>query len=105
MQAMDATVLPFSERARKNEQALLRAVASVGQKTIAEALGVSEATVSRMKDGEFERFSRLAARCGLKLVPVEMKCYRPESIAAILTLAQERMDEIKTPDQLVWDED
>jgi len=93
------------ERARKNEMAILRGLAQAGQRRVAECMGVSETTVSRMKEAEIGRVGRLLAACGLKAVPVTMRCYRPESIQALLTLAQERLAQIETPEQLVWDED
>ena len=92
------------ERARKNERAILQGIAHVGLKSVAAALDVHESTVSRMKDGEVRRWSVLLSAVGLKVVPVAMKCYRPETIQSILTLAQERLDNVHTADQLVWDE-
>lgn len=73
------------ERARKNLSVLLRKLSSVGQSTAAAGLGVSEATISRMKsEGDLERFARLLALCGLKCVPLEMRCYPPDQVDWLL---------------------
>lgn len=42
-------------RAREFESLILNRLLSVGQKTVADAIGVSESTVSRWKEGEIER--------------------------------------------------
>lgn len=73
-----------TDRARKNERAILRGLARIGQAAVAAELGVSESTVSRLKEGEIERFSRLLALCGLKAVPLEMRCYPPEHVDWLL---------------------
>lgn len=92
-------------RARKNESTFLQGLASVGQRPIAEALGVDVSTVSRLKsDGMVERVSHVLALAGLKIVPVDMQCFPPGEIAALLTLAKGRLREIETPDQLAWDD-
>lgn len=39
-------------RAREFESLILNRLLSVGQKTVADAIGVSESTVSRWKEGE-----------------------------------------------------
>lgn len=92
------------ERSRKAECLVLRRLASVGQVHVAEALNVSESTVSRMKEGARQWIDLLDA-CGLKVVPADMQCYREDSLQAILTLARQRMEQLQTPDQLQWDED
>lgn len=67
---------------------VLQRLASVGQRTVAEGLGVSESTVSRMKEGELERLCRMLALLGLRLVPAEAKCHPPEYIQALKALAK-----------------
>jgi len=94
-----------AERARKNEQSLLQGLARAGQRPVADALGVHESTISRMKDGDIRRFAQLCAACGLKIVDERMKCYKPEVIESILTLAREHINEVRTADQLVWEEE
>ena len=57
-----------AELANKNETAILRALAAAGQKNVAEALGVSESVMSRMKSGgELAKAADLLAVLGLEL--------------------------------------
>lgn len=66
--------------ARKCASNILQRLASVGQKPVADALGTSEATVSRMKGEPLETFSGLLSVLGLKVVPASNRCYSPEHI-------------------------
>lgn len=93
-----------ADRSRKNLAAILQRLASIGQAKAAEALGTSESTVSRMKDKELEQLAKLLAVLGLKVVPVEMRCFDPDAIGAILALAKARLASIERPEQLAWDE-
>lgn len=78
---MPAAYVHASETARKTRAALLRGLASVGQSNVAQALGISETTVSRWKsDGEIDRISALLDLCGLKATPKDHKCYPPEYV-------------------------
>jgi DNA-binding Xre family transcriptional regulator len=74
--------------ARKNLTAILQGIGKVKQVRIAEAIGKSEATVSRMKDGELMMFARLLAVCGLKVVPEDMVVLDRRQIDALVHLAQ-----------------
>lgn len=89
---------------RKNASGILRALASVGQVRVAEALGVSESTVSRWKDKEIDEMSQFLSVLGLKAVPASYKCYDPRSVDALLTLAKERMAQLETPEQLIFED-
>lgn len=71
---------------------------------IAAAMGVSESTVSRLKNEHLESLCELLAHAGMKLVPVETKCFPAEKIEALLTLAKAHLAEIETADDIVWDE-
>jgi len=79
-------------------------LAAVGQDEVAKALGLSDSTVSRMKD-EVPRFAGMLERLGLKVVPVEMQCYDEKTIASILVLANQRMAQLQTPQQLALQQD
>jgi hypothetical protein len=59
----------IAAKARKNETALLHALAETSQVKVAARMGVNESTISRMKDGEIAKIAAFAAACGLKLVP------------------------------------
>lgn len=103
---MAALSPPPDERTRKIVQVIFQRLSSVGQVAVAEQLSVSEATVSRMKD-DVPRFAGMLSRLGLKVVPVEMKCYDENTLASILQLAQQRMAQLQTPSQLAqdWDQE
>ena len=77
----------FNEESRKIHSAMLKALASVGQKPTAEALGVDEATVSRYKSGHFQFFALLLAHIGLTVVSVKAKVYDPDYMKALEVLA------------------
>lgn len=94
------------ERSRKNLSSVLKALASAGQRRVAEALGVHESTVSKMKsEGEFDRFCLLLAECGLKVVPIEMRCYPEKDLVAILTLAKRQIEQMDGVRSLAWGDD
>ena len=59
------------ENARKNERAILHAVASVSQKRVADLSGISETRLSRLKDGDLEKYCAALAALDLKLVPAD----------------------------------
>lgn len=90
-------------RARKNYVQLMQKLASVGNLAVAEAVGVDESTISRMKPEKFQEFAKILAVLELKIVPNEMKCFDEKEIAAILQLARSRMVDIESVDQLEWD--
>lgn len=64
--------------ARKSQSTILQRLASIGQKPVADALGLSEATVSRMKSEAVESFTAFLAVLGLKVVAAEHRCFSPE---------------------------
>ena len=78
--------------AQRNHSALLSGLAQVSQKRVADLIGVSEATLSSMKNDQLERFSAFAAACGLKLVATSEQTYKAEHITALKTLAQVALD-------------
>lgn len=92
------------ERARKNQAAILSRLSSVGQVNIAEAVGVSEPLISKLKAKEgnqkfsdVELFSRVIAACGLKIVPAEKECYTPEYMQSLRYLARLRLNDPTAP--------
>ncbi|WP_310625781.1 CII family transcriptional regulator [Limnohabitans sp.] len=92
----------ISERSRKNERAVLHALAEAGQSEIAKRMDVSESTVSRMKDGQIAAVSSLLAACGLKVVPEQFKCIDPAKAQAMVTLYEAAMARIENPVSLLW---
>ena len=97
----------LAERARKNLSVVLRRLATAGQAKVAESLGVSETTVSRMKsDGDLERVLTMLALLGVKCVPIEVQCFHPKDIEAIFHGHKRWVESIESPvRELVWDED
>lgn len=93
------------ERARKALSLCLQRFASVGQRSIAESLGCHESTVSRLKDGDLERFCNIVALLGLKVVPAEYRCARPELIEAALVFAKASIEQISKDTTLLWDDE
>ena len=93
-----------SENARKIAQSIFQGLSRVGQNEVAKALGTSDSTVSRLKE-QVPQIAGLLAACGLKVVPVEMKCYDEKTIASILELARQRMAQLNSPQQLAQDWD
>lgn len=69
----------LQEIARKNASAVLRRMASIGQKSIADFLDVAESTISKRKDaGEFEEIGGMLAKLGLKAVEIDRVCVRKD---------------------------
>lgn len=92
--------LPPADRARKNEQVILHALAAAGQSTVALAMGVNESTVSRMKGEAITQAAALLAHCGLKVVPVGAQCFDPAYVASLRELARHGIEH--GPRQLDW---
>lgn len=74
-------------RARRNHSLMLRCIAEVSQKRVAALIGVSETTMSDMKNDHLMRFCALLSACGLKVVPSTEQVYDESVISAIKTLA------------------
>lgn len=73
----DVAGLTADERARRATSIVLTRLAPEGtQRNVAQVWGVSESSVSRLKE-HVEPVMRLVAQLGLKVVPAEMKCYSP----------------------------
>lgn len=70
--------------------------------SVAAAMGVSEATVSRIKNERMEECLRLLAHLGLKVVPQEFKCVNPDAYA-FLTSTHEKV--MRVAPQLIWEAD
>jgi predicted XRE-type DNA-binding protein len=92
----------MAERSRKIERVILHAIADKGQAAIADGIGASESTVSRLKDGQIETLSKVLAACGLKVVPSEYKCIDPQKAQAMVTLYEAAMSKIPNTVELLW---
>lgn len=103
---MSEASLSRDDRARKNAASILRRLARYGQATVAAELGVSESSVSRWKgDGEVDRWSRLLALLGLKVVPIDWRCFPPEHVDWLLLGNRIAAEKVRTADDLLEAED
>lgn len=95
------------ESARKSYSAVLQALAdpesTCNQSKLAERLGVSESTVSRLKNDQLLEILRMLAHMGFKVVPNTVRCYPADQIGAIFALAKERMAQLQSVEQLSWE--
>ena len=82
---------------RKIERLVLHALAEHGQSAIAAAIGTSESTISRLKDGNLETFSKVLAALDLKVVPTNFRSIDPDRMRAFCTLFEAAMSR---PDSL-----
>lgn len=95
---MPAVCAAVSESARKCERVILQTLARVSQVRVAERMGVSESTVSRIDKTCIANF---VAACGLKLVPADMQCFDSEYIKSLKVLAGIGL-QAPEPAQLDW---
>lgn len=65
-------------------------------------MGVSESTISRIKSEQLDKVTLLLAHLGLKVVPTEYKCVRPEAYA-FLTATHEKV--MRVAPELIWEQD
>jgi DNA-binding sugar fermentation-stimulating protein len=77
-----------TERARKNVQVILQALAATGQVEAARAMAVHESTVSRMKADHMDNFGALLAALALKVVPAGVQCFDPAYVESLRELAR-----------------
>jgi hypothetical protein len=94
-----------ADQSRKNEAAILRALASVGQCRIAESMGVSESLISRMKSsGDLGKTAAMLANLGLKVVPTTMVCFDPAYVEHLRALAKIGLNSPASEQVLEWEE-
>lgn len=86
--------------ARKIESMMLRALATNGQKKVAKALGLSESTVSRWKEGDLYRMALSLVAMGLKAVPEDAEVIRREDLQALIHGHREWAESL-SPDALI----
>lgn len=72
--------------------------------SVASAMGISEATVSRIKNDRLEETMLFLAHLGIKCVPAEFRCVDPERMAAFSVLFDAAMAQ-RRPSELVWGDD
>lgn len=94
-----STITPeMVEGMRRNRAAILRAMSAMTQARVADSMGISEATLSRMKDSindkpsDIDRLALLLAACGLVAQPTTNRSITAERLAALHVLAREALD-------------
>lgn len=89
---MAESCTPVQVLSRKCEREILRALASVGQKAVGEAIGKSETWVSRWKSEDAKTCADLLAALGLKVVPADHMCYARDYIEHLHYFAKRGME-------------
>ncbi|EFW6179060.1 transcriptional regulator [Salmonella enterica] len=88
------------------ESLILNQLASVGQKPVADAIGIDESTISRWKGkgGHVEQFCRFLAELGIQLAPPGAVLVSRNYLTAVEILADAGLKaERARPDALGWD--
>ena len=95
---------PPDERARKIVASVLKATQrDASQAAIAVAMGVSEATVSRLLSEHLDKFALMLAHAGLRVVGQDMRCFPPDYVDALLLMAKQHLSTVQTVRTLEWD--
>ena len=76
-----------NKKARKIQTIILQALAEKSQARVADQMGVSESTVSRLKGEGLAQIAAFLAACGLKVVPETSHTYDQEYIRSLKHLA------------------
>lgn len=91
------------DRARKGVSLVLHALQEPGKAgALAVAMGVSDATISRIKNERLEEAATLCAHLGIKWVPAAHTCVARETYD-FLTVTHARV--MRQAPQLIWDND
>lgn len=94
---------PASERARKAHCRVLQAMQDPGtQRNLAQVMGVSEATISRVKSEKLEDSLALLYQLGFKVVHHDQHCVPADYLQALQVMAREHMRTAKP--SLEWDD-
>ena len=90
------------ERARKAYSRVLQAMQEAGTaRNLAPVLGVSEATISRIKNEKLEDAITLLYHLGFKVIEHDRECVPRDYLTALQTLARIQAQQ---PAQLNWDD-
>jgi len=98
--------LSASDRSRKYVSLVLQAMQEPGrQVAAATVMGMSESTVSRLKNEHLQHFALLLAHVGLKIVPADRVCVSRETYEAMTHIATRAMSNADVARQLVWEDE
>lgn len=93
-------------RAIKTVSLVLRSVQrDATQAHIAAAAGINESTLSRLLSTHLEHFALVLAHAGLKVVPAENICVKPETYRAMTHIARCALADQTTADRLIFEDD
>jgi len=102
---MNELSLSPSERARNAHSRVLQALSPNGTaRKIAESLGTSETTISRIK-GEMENALTVLYQLGFKVVPFDQVCVNREVYEATVTIATHALGNEETARSLLMGEE
>jgi DNA-binding XRE family transcriptional regulator len=91
-----------AERARIAHSRVLRTLQEPGtQRNLAQAMGVSESTISRVKTEKLEDALALLYQLGFKVVPSDRQCVPADYLHALQVMAREHM---RSGAHLEWDD-
>lgn len=91
------------ERARKMESFILRRLQEPGrQVALSTAIGVSESTISRLKNEQLNNFCLVLAHLGMQVIPEDVLAVDEHLAASMLSLAQQGWSQIRTVQDLRW---
>lgn len=103
---IQASSVTPAQRSRKMVSAVFQALQEPGiQASIAVAMGVSESTVSRMKNEQIENLTLLLAHAGLKIVPADRVCVDRETYESVVHIATRAMSQPQIAKQLTWEDE
>lgn len=104
--SIDASSSTPAERSRKMVSLVLQRMQEPGrQVAIAALMGVSESTVSRLKNEQLENLTHLLVHAGLKIVPFESVCVDRLTYESMVHIATRAMANPQTAKQLVWEDE
>lgn len=93
------------ERSRKAYSMVLQAMQDPGtQRNLAQVLGVSESTVSRIKNEKLEDALALIYQLGFKVVDASRVCVDRSKYEAMVTIARAAMADEDTARRLIWED-
>ena len=98
---MNSDTISPRDRANKGYSLVLQRMAHGTAKTIAADMGISDSTLSDIKNKQTEQVLLLLAHLGLKVVPANVKCLDPVAYE-FLTAMHARI--VAQAPQLVWEE-
>ena len=93
-------------RARKISSTVVKRMHDgTSQAAVAAAMGMSESTVSRFISDHLDKFALVLAHTGLRVVDERKRCFDPEYVDALRTLAREYIKQAPLARDLDWSDD